>query len=225
MKLLLVEDEGTLFESLSDLLKLNGFVVDAALDGQTGMNLACTGFYDIIVLNRMLPQQDGISFLRLFRSLGHDTPILVLTAKDSPKDRVAGLNAGADDYLIKPFFTDELIARLQTLIRRTRKDKNPETVIKAAGLILDPLRGQVVKGTTTFHLTAKEASLLELLMRNCSQVVTKKQISEKIWGGHSKTATANVDLYIHYLRKKLNIPDIRTIRGVGYSLQEDNHVS
>ncbi|SMD09824.1 response regulator transcription factor [Sporomusa malonica] len=225
MNLLLVEDEGKLVESLSHLLKMNGFVVDAALDGQTGMNLACTGLYDIIVLDRMLPQQDGISFLRLFRSLGHDTPILVLTAKDSPADRVEGLNAGADDYLTKPFFTDELIARLQTLVRRARKGKAPEIAIKAAGLILDPLRSQVVKGIETFHLTAKEASLLELLMRNCSQVVTKKQISDKIWGSHSKTAMANVDLYIHYLRKKLNIREIRTIRGVGYSLQGDNHVS
>lgn len=225
MKLLLVEDENRLIDSLLPLLKMNGFVVDAAPDWQTGMSIACTGFYDIIVLDYTHPHQDDLAFLQLFRSLGYDTPILVLTATDSPAHRVAGFNAGADDYLTKPIFTTELIARLQTLIRRSGKSQQSKTAIKAAGLILDPLRGHVVKGTETFHLTPKETALLELLMRNYSQVVTKKQISDYIWGSHAKTAMANVDLYIHYLRKKLNIHEIRTIRGVGYSLQGATHVS
>ncbi|HWR07940.1 response regulator transcription factor [Sporomusa sp.] len=217
MKLLLVEDESRLVDSLSHLLKRNGYVVDAALDGQTGIDMACTGVYDIIILDRMLPYQDGLSVLKEFRSLGHDTPVLFLTAKDSPDDRAEGLNAGADDYLIKPFFSVELLARLQALSRRRGKELT-ENVLVADDLVLNPMRCQVVKSGEIIQLTLKESQLLELLIRNYDRVVTKEQIIQKVWGYYSEAEFTTVNLYIHYLRKKLNITNLKTVWGVGYSL-------
>ncbi|QDR79753.1 response regulator transcription factor [Sporomusa termitida] len=217
MKLLLVEDESRLVDSLSHLLKRNGYVVDAALDGQTGIDMACTGVYDIIILDRMLPYQDGLAVLREFRSLGHDTPVLFLTAKDSPDDRAEGLNAGADDYLIKPFFSVELLARLQALARRRGKELT-ENVLAAGDLVLNPMRCQVSKAGEIIQLTLKESQLLELLIRNYDRVVTKEQIIQKVWGYYSEAEFTTVNLYIHYLRKKLNISNLKTIWGVGYSL-------
>ena len=134
MKLLLVEDEGRLVDALSHLFKKNGFVVDSALDGETGIEMACTEAYDIIILDRMLPYKDGLSLLKEFRSLGYETPVLFLTAKDSPEDRAEGLDAGADDYLVKPFYTVELLARLKALGRRTGKELT-ENVITADDIV------------------------------------------------------------------------------------------
>ncbi|VBB09141.1 transcriptional regulatory protein c terminal [Lucifera butyrica] len=224
MKVLLVEDESKLIEALSHLLRKSGYVVDTASDGETGTEMASTGIYDVIVLDRMLPRRDGLSLLQEVRSMGIDTPVLMLTARDAPKDRVEGLNAGADDYLVKPFFIDELLARLRVLTRRKTQELVGDK-IKAAGLSLDPLRGQVRKGAETFQLTITESLLLEMLMRNSGKVVTKERILEKIWGYNSELDVANVNLYIYYLRKKLRISNIKTVRGIGYYLQEDNNVS
>lgn len=224
MRLLLVEDERRLSEALSHILRVNSYTVDTAFDGVMGLTMATDGIYDIIILDRMLPGRDGISFLKEFRSLGFATPVLLLTAKDSPKDRVDGLDAGADDYLVKPFFTNELLARLRALSRRKGKDIISNT-ISAAGIELDPLKGEAIKGSEVIHLTPKESTLLELLMRNVDQVLTKDRIMEKVWGYNSETELANVDLYIHYLRKKLNLSSIKTVRGVGYFLHGDQDVS
>jgi DNA-binding response OmpR family regulator len=224
MRLLLIEDERKLSEALSHILKVNGYLVDTALDGEIGFELATNGIYDIVVLDRMLPHRDGISLLKDFRRLGFATPVLLLTAKDAPKDRVEGLDAGADDYLVKPFFTNELLARLRALTRRKSKDIFG-TTITVAGIELTPLKGKVIKGSEIVQLTPKESMLLELLMHNVGQVLTKEMIMEKIWGYNSETEIANVDLYIHYLRKKLKIPNIKTVRGVGYYFQGDQNVS
>jgi len=213
MKLLFVEDEKRLSEALSHLLRKKGYVVDTAENGETGLDLATTGFYDIIILDRMLPGIDGIAVLKAFRSQGFDTPVIFLTAKDSPRDRVEGLDAGADDYLVKPFSTDELLARLRALSRRKNKDFQ-ENTIAIAGLILDPLRGEVVKDSTT---------IIQLSV-NYGQVLTKARIFEKVWGYSSEIEFANVDLYIHYLRKKLNTSLIKTARGVGYYLEDGDDV-
>ncbi len=215
MKLLLVEDNRKLADALGHVLKTNGYAVDTALDGETGLEMAVSGVYDIIILDRMLPLIDGMAFLKEFRSLGFHTPILILTAKDAPKERVEGLDAGADDYLVKPFFTEELLARLRALTRRKGKDLVGDT-ISIDGLTLKPLLGEVTKGEETIHLTVKESLLLELLMRNNGQVVPKERIMEKVWGYNVDTDIASVDLYIYYLRKKLQIPNIKTVRGVGY---------
>lgn len=224
MKLLLVEDESKLREALTHLLIGRGYTVDAAADGQTGAEMAATGVYDVIVLDRMLPGLDGVTVLRELRELGLDTPVILLTAKDSPTDRVEGLNAGADDYLVKPFYADELLARLRGLTRRRGREYVGDTV-KAAGLTLDPLRGEVQRSKETFRLTARESALLEVLMRNAGCVVTKDRIMEKVWGYNSEIDFASIDVYIHHLRRKLGLSAIRTVRGVGYYLDEASDVS
>jgi len=219
MKLLLVDDESKLVEALAHLLKKNGFVVDVAMDGETGIEMACTGVYDIIILDRMLPYLDGISLLKEFRRLGHSTPVLFLTAKDTPDDRAEGLNAGADDYLVKPFFTVELVARLHALARRKNKDI-VDTLLVFDDIIFDPQRAQVTKQGMVIQLTLKESQLLELLIRNQGQVVTKQRIIEKVWGYNSDAEESTINIYIHYLRKKINIVNLKTVRGVGYYLQK-----
>ncbi|QDR79754.1 response regulator transcription factor [Sporomusa termitida] len=219
MKLLLVHDQGQLVAALSCLLCKNGFQVNSAPNGDRGAAMAGTGSYDLIILERILPRKDDLTLLKEFRSQGHETPVLFLTAKSTAADRIAGLDAGADDYLTKPFTGEELLARLRALARRKDR-KLLGTTLCAAGFTLDPQRGEVIKGAATFQLTAKETMLLELLMRNYRQVVTKEYIVKKIWGLSSPATRANVDLYIHYLRKKLNIPGIKTLRGIGYSLQD-----
>lgn len=223
VKLLVVEDDDKLVEALTYLLREAGYAVDVAADGETGAELAATGIYDVIVLDRMLPRLDGLSLLREIRNLGIGTPVLFLTAKDAPKDRVEGLNAGADDYLVKPFFAEELLARLRVLTRRKGRELVGD-VIRAGGMALDPLRGEVRKGTEIVQLTLKESSLLELLMVNAGQVVPRDSILAKVWGYNSEVDIAGIDVYIHFLRKKLNITSIRTIRGVGYCLQEEKNV-
>ncbi|GMB01219.1 response regulator transcription factor [Pelosinus sp. IPA-1] len=221
MKLLLVDDESKLVEALSYLLKKNGFVVDIAMDGETGIEMACTGIYDIIILDRMLPYLDGVSLLKEFRRLGHSTPVLFLTAKDTPDDRAEGLNAGADDYLVKPFFTVELVARLQALARRKNKEI-VDTILILDDIRFDPQRAQVTKKDRVIQLTLKESQLLELLIRNQGQVVTKQRIIEKVWGYNSEAEESTINIYIHYLRKKINISNLKTVRGVGYYLPKSN---
>jgi DNA-binding response OmpR family regulator len=223
MRLLLVEDERRLSEALSHILKKEGYGVDTAGDGETGLDMAATGVYDILILDRMLPRRDGISLLKAFRSLGFDTPVMFLTAKDTPEDRVEGLDFGADDYLSKPFSTEELLARLRALTRRKGKAL-VENTLTVAGWVLNPLRSEVTTENQIIKLTVKEALLLELLMQNYGLVVSKVRILEKVWGYYADIELANVDLYIHYLRKKLNTSLIKTVRGVGYYLKEDGNV-
>jgi DNA-binding response OmpR family regulator len=224
MKLLLVEDELKLVNALSHLLKKNGYSVDTATDGEIGLEMALVGCYDLVILDRMLPTRDGLSIIKELRSQGCDQPVMFLTAKDTLEGRVQGLDSGADDYLVKPFSTEELLARIRALSRRKGKELVDKT-ITVPGLTLDPLKGEVYKGEEVIQLTVKEALLLELLMRNHGQVVTKEVIFDRVWGYYSKTEFGNIDLYIHYLRKKLNTSHIRTIRGVGYLLKGEDDVS
>lgn len=220
MNLLLVEDEVKLSESLTVLISRAGYNVDTALDGLKALEKIRSNEYDIIILDRMLPCLDGLSVLQQMRKEKNNTPVLFLTAKDSPAERVAGLEAGADDYLIKPFFTEELLARIKVLTKRVEK-KTPDGLIESAGITLYTMHGEVIYKKEKFQLTVKEAALLALLMSNKGQVITKERIMEKIWGYDSETNIANVDLYIYYLRKKLNISNIKTIRGIGYCFEEE----
>lgn len=221
MKLLLVEDSCRLSEALSHILKKHGYIVDTALDGEAGFNMATTAAYDILILDRMLPKRDGLDIVKEVRKLKIDTPILLLTAKDTTKDRIEGLDAGADDYLVKPFSTDELLARLRALARRQTKPWEEDT-LEAANLLLDPLKCEVIKNNKTIKLTLKESLLLELLMHNFGIVVSKERIWEKVWGLQTTSEVANVDLYIHYLRKKLDTTCIKTVRGIGYYLSNED---
>lgn len=223
MKLLLMEHTCKPIGAMSQLLKKNGYAVDTAEDPETGIEMATTQIYDIIILYHPLPCRNSISFLKKVRNLKINTPILFLIERDTPEYRIEALDAGADDSLTKPFLTGELLARLRALTRRKNKDFIGDN-ISAAGLTLHPLEGKVVKGNQSIQLTMKESLLLEMLMRNFGQVITKERIMEKVWSYNSETNIANIDLYIHYLRKKLNSSTIKTVRGVGYSLQEDNCV-
>lgn len=224
MKVLLIEDETKLSEALTILIQRAGFEVDTALDGAKGLELALTDHYDVIVLDRMLPFLDGMTILKEIKKTRIKAPVLFLTAKDAPAERVEGLEAGADDYLVKPFFTEELIARIRVLIRRAGKN-DPQDCLESSGLIFYPLHNLAIKNGEKISLTAKESALLALLMQNKNRVVTKEGIMEKIWGYDTEAGIGNVDLYIYYLRKKLNITNIKTIRGIGYSFEEDYHVS
>ena len=219
MKLLLIEDEKKLVDALGQMLKKNGFVVDIAMDGDTGLEMACTGVYDVIVMERALPYLDGLSLLKEFRGLGFPTPVVFLTVKDTPEDRAEGLNAGADDYVIKPFYTVEFIARLYAVTRRQNKDIVNQ-ILSFDNIVFDPQRAQVVQQGMVIQLTLKEAQLLELLIRNQGQVVTKQQIIDKVWGYNSDTGESTINIYVHYLRKKISLGNLKTVRGIGYYLQK-----
>lgn len=228
MRLLLVEDEKRLADALAYIFKKNNYGIDVAYDGITGQEMAETGIYDLIILDRMLPKKEGVSVLKHLRSTGIKTPVLLLTARDAVEDRVEGLDAGADDYLVKPFATEELLARVRALARRQNEQLIGEK-LQVASLILDPLQCEAACGNEKIKLTFKESQLLELFMRNRGQVITKEQILDRVWGLNADVELNNVEIYIHYLRKKLN-PEkshvrLETVRGIGYCLKEDDNVS
>ena len=225
MRLLLVEDEKRLSEALVYILKKNNYAVDVAFDGFTGQEMAETDIYDLIILDRMLPRREGVEILKAIRSNGIKTPVIFLTAKDSIADRVTGLDAGADDYLVKPFSTEELLARVRALSRR-QSNLVESNSIRFASTVFEPLKGEVVFGGEIIQLTAKESQLLELLMRNKNQVMTRELILDRVWGMESEVDVNSIELYVYYLRKKLKNSNcniaIKTIRGVGYSAEEVN---
>ena len=228
MRLLLVEDERRLSDALVYILKKKKYTVDAAYDGETGEDMAMSDIYDLIILDWMLPKKDGISILKNIRSQGIKTPVLFLTAKDTIDNRVEGLDAGADDYLIKPFSNEELLARVRALSRRQGElilNKNQQV----GNLILDTSQCKAYSGeNTAVKLTLKECQLLELLMKNKGQVITKEQLLDRVWGFEMDSDYNNVEIYIHYLRKKLDCTAsnvrIITVRGIGYCLEEKNNV-
>jgi len=223
MRLLLIEDEVKLSEALVYILKKNKYAVDAAYDGITGLEMAESGIYDLIILDRMLPGMEGLEVLRHLRSKSISTPVLLLTAKDAVSDKIEGLNTGADDYVVKPFSTEELLARIRALCRRQFHPIQNE-IMKIGKMAFDPLKGEIECGEETVKLTLKESQLLELLIRNKNQVVTREQILDRVWGIDSDVEFNNVEVYLSYLRKKLAGIDcgiiIDTIRGVGYCLKE-----
>ncbi len=228
MRILLVEDERRLADALEYMIKKNRFVVDVAFDGVTGQDMAESGIYDLIILDRMLPGKDGVEVLRELRAAGNSVPVIFLTAKDSIENRVEGLDAGADDYLIKPFSTEELMARIRALARRRETLFTGEKVT-LGGMAAQPQKLEVVVRGEAIRLSVKEMQLLELLLRNAGQVLTKEQLFERAWGLDSDSDIGNVELYIHYLRKKIPCQkagvEIKTVRGVGYMLVEVDHVS
>ncbi len=223
MRILLVEDEKRLADALEYIIKKNKYAVDVAYDGISAQDMADSGVYDLIVLDRMLPQKDGVEVLRAIRSKEIKTPVIFLTAKDSVENRIEGLDAGADDYLIKPFSTEELMARIRALSRRS-ESLFIGGKISIGTLDIDPVSLTVIYGDENVKLTVKEMQLLELLARNKNQVLTKEQIFERVWGFDSDADLGSVELYIHYLRKKIAREDsgvqIKTVRGIGYCLSE-----
>jgi DNA-binding response OmpR family regulator len=222
MKILLVEDEQRIADFVCAGLKEHGFLVDHVDNGEEGYARAKASQYDAILLDVMLPGRDGLSVLKSLRREGLETPILLLTARNELDDRVEGLNLGADDYLAKPFFVDELIARLHALVRRISGDR--QNFIEVGALKLDRISREVTYARQSVDLTKREFNLLEYLMRSPGRVFTRTQILEHVWGYDFDTNTNLVDVCIQRLRKKIGPMDdggpIENVRGVGYRFRK-----
>jgi DNA-binding response OmpR family regulator len=223
MRLLLVEDEKKVSGFIKKGLEEEGYAVDLASDGETGLQMALDGVHDLIVLDVNLPGKDGLSVLRTLRQKKITTPVLLLTIRAAIEDRVIGLDTGADDYLTKPFAFQELLARVRVLLRRQTEGGPP--LVKVADLTMDPARRVVFRGEETIDLTAKEFALLEYFMRNPDRVLSRTTIGEHVWGYDFDPLTNVIDVYVNHLRKKLGRDRrsrlIRTVRGVGYVLKSE----
>jgi len=223
MKILVVEDEKKVTSFIKRGLEEEQYEVDTAYDGDEGLKKATEGHYDLVILDVMLPKRDGLAVVKELRDKKILTPVLMLTAKDSVEDIVAGFSSGSDDYLTKPFAFAELLARVRALLRRSEQDRGAE--IKFADLRLDPVTHKVWRGDKEIDLTSKEYGLLEYMMRNPNQVLTRTMIAEHVWDYTFDSFTNIIDVYVNYLRKKIDRDAdkklIHTVRGVGYILKEE----
>lgn len=221
-RILVVDDDRAVRESLRRALSLEGYEVELAASGGEALAKAAGSFPDAIVLDVLMPEPDGLAVCRALRTRGDRVPVLMLTAREAVGDRVAGLDAGADDYLVKPFALEELLARLRALLRR--HDPAAGGVLRFADLSLDPATREVRRGERRIELTRTEFSLLELLLRNPRQVLTRSLIFERVWGYDFGPTSNSLDVYIGYLRRKTEAGGeprlIHTVRGVGYVLRE-----
>jgi DNA-binding response OmpR family regulator len=221
MRILIVEDEAKVASFIKKGLEQSGFEAEIAVDGEEGYQKFCSGTYDLILLDLMLPKTGGLDLVPLIRNRNASIPIIAVTAKVTVEDRVQGLNVGCDDYLVKPFSFAELLARIQAQLRRGTALGVVE--LKAADLVLDPLKRKVVRNGKSIELSNKEFSLLEYLLRNKDQIVTRNMIVENVWDASFDNFTNVVDVYINYLRNKVDRGFeprlIHTVRGVGYTLR------
>ncbi len=222
MKLLIVEDYVPLRTSITQLLRENGYAVDDTGDGNEAVEWATKNTYTLAIIDIMLPGTDGLDILRAIRKAEKSTAVLMITARDSIDDRVKGLDAGADDYLIKPFSLEELMARVRALLRRANQVRDP--VIKVGDLELDTRRRSAYRGGVELDLTSKEYNLLELLMLRTGQVVTRADVWEQLYDFDQEMESNVIDVFVAYLRKKVERPDlpklIHTRRGQGYIMEE-----
>jgi DNA-binding response OmpR family regulator len=222
MRILMVEDEKYIAEAVAQVLKRNNYSVDLAYDGEYGMDCAVSNIYDIIILDIMLPKKDGLSVLKEVRKSGIETPVILLTARGETEDKVRGLDTGADDYLAKPFHTNELLARLRALGRRKTELVN-NGILKYGDIELNPLSLLLKRGNSEIMLTLKESQLLELLIKRNGMIVSKEIIIEKLWGYDTDAEDSRVEIHVSLLRKKLTRIrsgiSIRAVRNVGYILK------
>lgn len=221
-RVLVIEDERKILRSLERGLQEAGYEVVTAANGETGYQLAMSSPFDCLVLDLMLPGRDGFSVLADLRREAKTVPVLILTARDALEDRVLGLDAGGDDYLVKPFGFAELLARLRALLRRGRPER--ETVLRAGELQIDLLQRRVIRGDTELCLTPREYELLAYLVRHKNNIVTRDMLGREIWKEPAHALTNVIDVYVNFLRRKVERPEkpplIHTIRGVGYVLRE-----
>jgi two-component system response regulator MprA len=225
VRILVVDDDRAVRESLRRSLSFNGYTVDLAEDGVEALDAITNERPDALILDVMMPRMDGLEVCRQLRGTGDDIPILVLTARDTVSERVSGLDAGADDYLPKPFALEELLARLRALLRRTGPDEASENVLMTFGdLSLDPATREVHRGSRPISLTRTEFALLEMLIANPRRVLTRSRILEEVWGFDFPTSGNALEVYVGYLRRKTEAEGesrlIHTVRGVGYVLRE-----
>ncbi|ABK17690.1 winged helix-turn-helix domain-containing protein [Syntrophobacter fumaroxidans] len=223
MRLLVVEDEKKVASFIRKGLEEEGYAVDVALDGEVGLQMAMDRVHDLIILDIQLPRLSGMELLRSLRAKRISTPVLLLTVRATIEDKVLGLDAGADDYLTKPFSFRELVARVRALLRR--RAESSQTELRVADLTLDPVRHTVSRGSEKIELTAKEFALLDYFMRNPDRVLTRTMIAEHVWDYDFDSMTNVIDVYVNYLRRKIDSDRepklIHTVRGVGYMLKTE----
>ncbi len=224
VKVLVVEDDPSVRESLRRSLAFNGYQVALAADGVDGLAALDRERPDVVVLDVMMPRMDGLETCRRIRAAGIDLPVLMLTARDEVSDRVAGLDAGADDYLPKPFALEELLARLRALLRRAPDAGSADESLRFADLALDRATREVTRGERAIHLTRTEFALLEMLLLHPRRVLTREQLLEEVWGYDFPTTANSLEVYVGYLRRKTEEGGeprlVHTVRGVGYVLRE-----
>lgn len=222
MRLLLAEDETELANALATILKRHNYAVDVVYNGEDALYYLETEVYDALILDIMMPKVDGIEVLRRIRSKGNNIPVLILTAKSEVEDKVLGLDTGADDYLTKPFSTQELLARIRAITRR--RSEILENRLKFGDVELDRLTYELISKKNKVLLTSKEFQIMEMLMMNKNQMIPSERIMEKVWGYDSDVESNVVWTYISYLRKKLRIlestVDIKSVRNIGYMLED-----
>ncbi len=221
MRILIVEDDARLARRLARVLDGEGYAAETVGDGRSALTRALAEPFDLLIVDWMLPDLDGVQVVRRLRAAEMNVPILMLTARGQIEDRVTGLDAGADDYLPKPFAVTELLARVRALSRWPREEKKADSVLRAGDISLDPTRHAVWRGEEQVDLSAKEFALLATLIQRPKQIFTRSVLLDTVWGGHDDTYGNVVDLYVSYLRKKLDRDGepshIRTVRGVGYT--------
>ena len=222
-KILTIEDDETTAREIVDELRQHGFEVDWANDGHDGLNMALNGHYDLITMDRMLPSMDGLTIVSTLRGKQVDTPILMISALSDVDERVDGLRAGGDDYLVKPFASEEMAARVEVLLRRRNREER-QTRLCVAELELDLVARRAVRVDRTLDLLPTEFRLLEYMMRNFGQILTRTMLFESVWGYHFDPGTNIIDVHIGRLRRKVDAPGspplIHTVRGAGYMLSE-----
>ncbi|ACR30350.1 response regulator transcription factor [Burkholderia glumae] len=221
-KILTIEDDVLIADSITRQLQAEGHTVDLARTGRDGIAKVMAGDYDAVTLDRMLPDLDGLAILATMRGVGLDTPVLVMSAMSEVDQRIAGLRAGGDDYLVKPFSLAEMVARLEVLMRRRPRSAHADTVLRAGGIELDLVRRRASLGARELQLLPTEFRVLEFMMRHAGRVLTRTMIFEGVWGCRFDPGTNLIDVHVGRLRRKINRPGeaplIRTIRGAGYLL-------
>lgn len=224
MRILIIEDDRAVADYIRNGFREAGIVADCAYDGKDGLHLATSQTYDLLIVDRMLPEMDGISLIKTLRGSGHTLPVLILSALGEIDDRVMGLRSGGDDYLVKPFAFAELLARAEVLARRKTNPQASQTVLKIADLEMDMLARKVTRAGKPVELQTREFRLLEYLVRNKGQVVTRTMLLENVWDYHFDPQTNVIDVHISRLRGKINAGHknqlIRTVRGAGYIIED-----
>ena len=219
MRILLIEDDAMIGKAIRQGLSQSGFTVDWVSDGRAAELSLANGVYDLAILDLGLPKKDGMAILTTLRSLGNSMPVLIASARDTVRDRIAGLEAGADDYVLKPFDLNELIARVRALLRR--QTGSATTVLRLGDLSLDPVRKVVTLGARVVNVSARELAILEALMRRPGAVLSRAKLEDSVYGWGEEVGSNAIEVHLHNLRRKLGSQRIRNVRGVGYRVTED----
>lgn len=219
MRILLIEDDAMIGKAIRQGLSLSGFAVDWVADGRAAELSLANGVYDLAILDLGLPKKDGMAILTTLRSLGNSMPVLIASARDTVRDRIAGLEAGADDYVLKPFDLNELIARVRALLRR--QTGSATTALRVGDLCLDPVRKVVTLGARVVNVSARELAILEALMRRPGAVLSRAKLEDSVYGWGEEVGSNAIEVHLHNLRRKLGSHRIRNVRGVGYRVTED----